>query len=85
MAAAVADRIKVILPRIPNNPTGVPINHESIEALLGSVRPDILVVVDEADVEYAEAGSGPDSLALYRQYPNVCILAPSRRPTGSPG
>jgi histidinol-phosphate aminotransferase len=25
-------------------------------------------------VEYTEAGSGPDSLALYREYPNVCIL-----------
>jgi histidinol-phosphate aminotransferase len=32
------------------------------------------VVIDEAYVEYAEAGSGPDSLALYRRYPNVCIL-----------
>ncbi len=25
-------------------------------------------------MEYADAGSGPDSLALYRRYPNVCIL-----------
>ncbi len=32
------------------------------------------MVIDEAYVEYAEAGSGPDSLALYRRYPNVCIL-----------
>jgi histidinol-phosphate aminotransferase len=32
------------------------------------------VVIDEAYVEYADAGSGPDSLALYRRYPNVCIL-----------
>ena len=25
-------------------------------------------------MEYADAGSGPDSLVLYRRYPNVCIL-----------
>lgn len=74
MAAAVTERTKVILLCTPNNPTGVPISHDRLEALLGAVRSDILVVIDEAYVEYAEAGSGPDSLALYREYPNVCIL-----------
>ncbi|MDQ0665448.1 histidinol-phosphate aminotransferase [Arthrobacter ulcerisalmonis] len=74
MAAAVTDRTKVILLCTPNNPTGVPISHDRIEAFLRSVRSDILVVIDEAYVEYAHAGSGPDSLALYRRYPNVCIL-----------
>jgi len=74
MAAAVTARTKVILLCTPNNPTGVPISHERIEAFVQSVRSDILVVIDEAYVEYAEAGSGPDSLTLYRRYPNVCIL-----------
>jgi histidinol-phosphate aminotransferase len=74
MAAAVPERTKAILVCTPNNPTGVPIGHDRIEAFLRSVRSDILVVIDEAYVEYAEAGSGPDSLALYREYPNVCIL-----------
>ncbi|OFI39136.1 histidinol-phosphate transaminase [Arthrobacter sp. SW1] len=74
MAAAVTERTKVILLCTPNNPTGVPISHERIEAFLRSVRSDILVVIDEAYVEYADAGSGPDSLGLYRAFPNVCIL-----------
>jgi len=74
MAEAVTERTKVILLCTPNNPTGVPISHGRLEAFLRSVRSDILVVIDEAYVEYAEAGSGPDSLALYRGYPNVCIL-----------
>lgn len=74
MAAAVTDRTKVILLCTPNNPTGVPISQERIEAFLRAVRSDILVVIDEAYVEYADAGSGPDSLGLYREYPNVCIL-----------
>ncbi|MGO4238370.1 histidinol-phosphate transaminase [Pseudarthrobacter sp. YAF2] len=74
MAAAVTDRTKVILLCTPNNPTGVPISHERLEAFLQGVRSDVLVVIDEAYVEYADTGGGPDSLALYRQYPNVCIL-----------
>ncbi len=74
MAAAVTESTKVILLCTPNNPTGVPISHERIDAFLRAVRSDILVVIDEAYVEYAEEGSGPDSLALYREYPNVCIL-----------
>ncbi|MDE8588365.1 histidinol-phosphate transaminase [Arthrobacter sp. NQ4] len=74
MAAAVTERTRVILLCTPNNPTGVPISHDRLEAFLQSVRSDILVVIDEAYVEYADAGSGPDSLALYRRYPNVCIL-----------
>src|SRR6478736_10509611 len=74
MAAAVTERTKVILLCTHNNPTGVPIGHGRLEAFLQSVRSDVLVVIDEAYVEYADAGCGPDSLALYRRYPNVCIL-----------
>ncbi|MDQ0826934.1 histidinol-phosphate aminotransferase [Arthrobacter sp. B2I5] len=74
MAAAVTDRTKVILLCTPNNPTGVPIGHDRLEAFLQAVPSSVLVVIDEAYVEYADAGSGPDSLALYRRYPNVCIL-----------
>ncbi|WP_457948762.1 histidinol-phosphate transaminase [Pseudarthrobacter sp. alpha12b] len=74
MAAAVTDRTKVVLLCTPNNPTGVPIGHDRLEAFLQAVPSSVLVVIDEAYVEYADAGSGPDSLALYRRYPNVCIL-----------
>ena len=74
MAAVVTDRTKVILLCTPNNPTGVPIRHDRLEAFLRFVRSDVLVVIDEAYVEYADGGSGPDSLSLYRRYPNVCVL-----------
>ncbi|WP_314216119.1 histidinol-phosphate transaminase [Pseudarthrobacter equi] len=74
MAAAVTGRTKVVLLCTPNNPTGVPIGHERLQAFLQAVPSSVLVVIDEAYVEYADAGSGPDSMALYRRYPNVCIL-----------
>ncbi|MDQ0802187.1 histidinol-phosphate transaminase [Arthrobacter sp. SLBN-112] len=72
MAAAVTDRTKVILLCTPNNPTGVPISHDRLEAFLRAVPSSVLVVIDEAYVEYAD--EGPDSLALYRRFPNVCVL-----------
>ncbi|WP_018770486.1 hypothetical protein [Arthrobacter sp. 162MFSha1.1] len=31
-------------------------------------------MIYEAYVEYADASSGPDSLTLYRRYPNVCTI-----------
>lgn len=84
MAAAVTDRTKVILLCTPNNPTGVPIIHDRLEAFLQSVRSDVLVVIDEAYAEYADAGSGPDSLGFYRRYPNVRILRTFSKATDSP-
>ncbi|MFF2843615.1 histidinol-phosphate transaminase [Paenarthrobacter sp. NPDC057981] len=74
MAEAVTERTRLILLCTPNNPTGTPISQEDIEAFLSSVPSNILVVIDEAYVEYAETGKGPDSIALYRKYPNVSIL-----------
>jgi hypothetical protein len=74
MAVAVTGRTKVILLCTPNNPTGLPTSHDRLDAFLQTDRSDVLVVIDEAYVEYADTGSGPDSLALGRRYPNVCIL-----------
>ncbi len=56
MAKAVTDRTKVILLCSPNNPTGVPLSIEEVVGFLGQVPPDVLVVLDEAYLEYNDAG-----------------------------
>ena len=56
MAASVTDRTRVILLCSPNNPTGVPLSTEQVESFLGQVPPEVLVVLDEAYVEYNDAG-----------------------------
>lgn len=56
MAGAVNDRTKVILLCSPNNPTGVPLGIDEIVGFLGQVPPDVLVVLDEAYLEYKDAG-----------------------------
>ena len=73
MAAAVTKRTKVILLCSPNNPTGTGISTAELEDFLAAVPERVLVVLDEAYREFAADG-GPDSLKLYRQHPNLCLL-----------
>jgi histidinol-phosphate aminotransferase len=74
MLAAVTDRTRVIIICTPNNPTGVPVPHTELASFLGRLRTDILVVIDEAYIEYATAADTADTLALFRRHANVCLL-----------
>lgn len=73
MAAAVTERTKVILLCSPNNPTGTAISREELSQFLAEVPADVLVVLDEAYREFVSGGA-PDSLSLYREHPNLCLL-----------
>ncbi len=73
MAAAVGDATKVILLCTPNNPTGTSIATDELRAFLNQVPDTVLVVLDEAYREYSPR-TAPDSMALYREYPNLCLL-----------
>lgn len=73
MAAAITDRTRLVILCSPNNPTGVSISEAALEEFLRSVPPRVLVVLDEAYIEF-QRGPGIDSLDFYRRYPNLCIL-----------
>lgn len=73
MAAAITERTRLVILCSPNNPTGVSITAEALEEFLEAVPPRVLVVLDEAYIEF-QRGPGLDSLEFYRRYPNVCIL-----------
>ncbi|NUP60475.1 MAG: histidinol-phosphate transaminase [Pseudarthrobacter sp.] len=73
MAAAITDRTRLVILCSPNNPTGVSIGASALEQFLQSVPPRVLVVLDEAYIEF-QRGPGVDALDFYRRYPNVCIL-----------
>ena len=73
MAAAITPRTRAVLVCSPNNPTGVGVSAVEFEEFLGKVPAGVLVVVDEAYVEYAD-GTGPDSLQLRRRFPGLCVL-----------
>lgn len=74
MRAAVTDRTRLIFVCNPNNPTSTVVDPDELARFVASVPSDVLVVIDEAYVEYIRDGLLPDSLALARQYPNVVVL-----------
>jgi histidinol-phosphate aminotransferase len=58
----------------PNNPTGTYVTSEELNWFLDTVPDHVLVVVDEAYYEYADAGDYPRILPGAIQRPNVLVL-----------
>jgi histidinol-phosphate aminotransferase len=74
MFAAINDRTRVILVCTPNNPTGPCVGQAELEAFLDKVPSDIIVVVDEAYVEFVRDPEGVRGLEVWRHRPNVVVL-----------
>ena len=74
MAAAVTDRTRVVLVCTPNNPTGPAVHAGELEDFLAAVPSDVLVVLDEAYVEFVRDPDAPDGLAVLAAHPNVVLL-----------
>lgn len=74
MAAAVTERTRALIVCTPNNPTGAIVTVAEFHAFMASVPRDILVILDEAYIEFVgdpDAVRGPELLA---QYPNLVVL-----------
>jgi len=73
MAAAVTERTKVVLVCTPNNPTGPAVTQAELDAFLAKVPSHVLVVVDEAYVEFVRMADPVDGIATYRTHDNVLL------------
>jgi histidinol-phosphate aminotransferase len=73
MAAAITDRTKIVLVCTPNNPTGPAVTQAELDAFLARVPPHVLVVVDEAYVEFVRMADPVDGIATYRAHENVVV------------
>lgn len=74
MAASVTDRTRVVLVCTPNNPTGPAVHADELEAFLSAVPSDVLVVLDEAYLEFVRDPAAADGRAVYAAHPNVVLL-----------
>lgn len=74
MAAAITERTKLVLICQPNNPTGVGASRAELDAFLAQVPSHVLVVIDEAYVEFVNSDALPDGLDYVRAYSNVAVL-----------
>lgn len=74
IAAAVTPATKIVFVCNPNNPTGTYNTTPEIETFLGQVPEDVLVVVDQAYLEYVMCEDYPDIVALRKKHPNIVSL-----------
>lgn len=74
MAAAIDDKTSIVWVCSPNNPTGVVIPDATLRAFLAKVPSDVLVVLDEAYIEYVTHPDHKDTLPIIDEYPNVLLL-----------
>jgi histidinol-phosphate aminotransferase len=71
---AITDRTRLVLVCNPNNPTGTHLPSAEVERFLEKVPPRVLVVLDEAYVEFQVVEDPDTSLALLERFSNLVIL-----------
>jgi len=60
----VSPRTRLVWLANPNNPTGTHVGLDTLRRFLRSVPPEVIVLMDEAYIEYATAADFPDCLKL---------------------
>jgi len=73
MARAIRPDTRIVYIANPNNPTGTFVGGDALEAFLGRVPSDVLVVLDEAYTEYLSEQQRYDSLAWLDRFPNLLV------------
>ncbi|TRX75824.1 histidinol-phosphate transaminase [Pseudomonas mangiferae] len=73
MLAAIDDATRVVFIANPNNPTGTWFGPDALQAFLRQVPERVLVVLDEAYIEYAEGDDLPDGLSYLAEHPNLLV------------
>lgn len=71
LAAAIDDTTRLVLLCSPNNPTGPTISDDELEGFLAEVPENVIVVLDEAYLEFA--AEAVDGLAARKNHPNLVL------------
>ncbi|MCY7394911.1 MAG: histidinol-phosphate transaminase [Nocardioides sp.] len=74
MLAAITERTKAVIVCTPNNPTGPSVTQTELDAFLAQVPGHVVVVVDEAYLEFVRMPDAVDGLSTYRAHPNVVLF-----------
>lgn len=73
MRALVNDKTAVVFIANPNNPTGTWLKREELETFIRDLPPHIIVVIDEAYIEYVKEPEYPDASQWLERYPNLVV------------
>ncbi|MBI3780565.1 MAG: histidinol-phosphate transaminase [candidate division NC10 bacterium] len=74
MAKAVTPKTKMVFIGNPNNPTGTAASPAAIASFMNTIPENVIVVIDEAYIEYVPPELVPDSLSYVRQGRRVIVL-----------
>lgn len=74
MRDAITERTRAVLICTPNNPTGPVVDHDALVNFVDQVPDDVLVIIDEAYVEFADQPNAARGLELIQGRPNVVVL-----------
>jgi histidinol-phosphate aminotransferase len=74
MESEITDQTKAILICNPNNPTGTMLKKEEIESFLERISDEILILVDQAYLEYITAEDFFDGVELLDQHSNLMLM-----------
>ena len=73
MLAAISDSTRLVFIANPNNPTGTMLSEAEIRRFLERVPENVIVVLDEAYIEYQQESDAPDGLRLLPDFGNLIV------------
>lgn len=71
--AAIDANTRVVFIANPNNPTGTWFDQQALADFLAQVPEHVIVVLDEAYIEYAEPGELPDGMEFLAKHANLIV------------
>lgn len=74
MRRAITPRTRLVFVANPNNPTGTWARADAVQAFVASVPRDVLVVLDEAYLEYSRGEGVQDAARWLARYPNLVVV-----------
>lgn len=74
MRAAMDANTRMVFVCNPNNPTSTYVTAAEVNAFVADIPDDVLIVMDEAYIDYVDAPDYPDSLQMRRTRDNIVVL-----------
>jgi len=74
IAAAVNERTRVVIVCNPNNPTGTSVGAAAFDRFAARLPDDVVLLVDEAYVDFARRADFPDALAWVARRPGTLVV-----------
>ena len=84
MLDAVTPETTLIVITNPNNPTGTIVSHEEIESFVEAVPENVIILIDEAYIDFVREPGYQDCIDLSQKYNNVIVTRTFSKVFGLP-